>query len=165
MQFRWGSLIQISVSELEAGHERDYESSCLCHPFWESTCVIAHPTHSGASLYHIWQLSVSLSSFAHKKSYNDGKTCVLSLLMQTKKSSNFLIIASILSRTLNIVAERPCNPRYRKFMWEKNITQIGQSCEKLRIMQAVRQVKNMVSKETFNLVSQFKELCQYFAPW
>jgi hypothetical protein len=39
-----------------------------------------------------------------KKSYNDGKTSVL-LLMQKEKSSNFLIIASILPRTLNIVAE------------------------------------------------------------
>uniref|UniRef100_A0A673ZSU7 C-Jun-amino-terminal kinase-interacting protein 3 n=1 Tax=Salmo trutta TaxID=8032 RepID=A0A673ZSU7_SALTR len=27
-------------SGLEAGHERDNESSCLCHPFRESTCVI-----------------------------------------------------------------------------------------------------------------------------
>ena len=35
----------------------------------------------------------SLSSFAHNKSYNYGKTGVLSLLMQTEKSSNFLIIA------------------------------------------------------------------------
>ena len=35
----------------------------------------------------------------------------------------------------------------------RNITQIGQSCEKLVIMQAVRQVKMMVSKENFKLVS------------
>uniref|UniRef100_A0A8C7IN15 Niban apoptosis regulator 1b n=1 Tax=Oncorhynchus kisutch TaxID=8019 RepID=A0A8C7IN15_ONCKI len=50
--------------------------------------------------------------------FNDGKTCVLSLLMQTEKSSNFLIIASILSRTLNIVAESPCNPRFRSIRRE-----------------------------------------------
>ena len=30
------------------------QSSCLCRTFRESTCIIAHPTHSGASLYHIW---------------------------------------------------------------------------------------------------------------
>ena len=39
----------------------------------------------------------------------------------------------------------------------KNITQTGQSCEKLVIMQAVREVKMMVSKENFKLVSQFKK--------
>ena len=39
----------LAVSGLEAGHERDYKSSC--HPFRESTYVIAHPTHSGASLF------------------------------------------------------------------------------------------------------------------
>jgi hypothetical protein len=27
------------------------ESSCLCRPFQESTCVFAHPTHSSALLY------------------------------------------------------------------------------------------------------------------
>ena len=47
------SVSYISVSGLEAGHERDNESSCLCHQFLESTCVIKHPTHSGALLYHI----------------------------------------------------------------------------------------------------------------
>jgi hypothetical protein len=67
--------------------------------------------------------------------------------MQTEKSSYFLIIASILSRRLNMVAESNCNPRLRSFRREKNITQIGQSCEKLVIMQEVRQVKIMVSKE------------------
>ena len=44
---------------------------------------------------------------------------MLSLLMQTEMSSNFLIIASILSRTLNIVAESPCNPRFRSLRQEK----------------------------------------------
>ena len=57
--------------------------------------------------------------FHTKKSDNDGKTCLLSLLVQTEKSSKFLIIASILSRTLNIVAESPCNPRFRSFRREK----------------------------------------------
>jgi hypothetical protein len=31
-------------------------------------------------------------------------------------------------------------------------------------MQAVRQVKMMVSKDNFKLVSQFLKTCQYFAP-
>jgi hypothetical protein len=61
--------------------------------------------------------------------------------MQTEKSFNFLIIASILSRTLNIVAVSPCNPRFRSFGREKKHHPDGQSCEKLIIMQAVRQVK------------------------
>ena len=37
-------------------------------------------------------------------------------------------------------------------------------CEKLVIMQVVRQVKTMVSKENFKLVAQLKKMCQYFAP-
>ena len=37
---------------------------------------------------------------------------------------------------------------------DQNITQIGQSCEKLVIVQAVKQVKIMVSKENFKLFSQ-----------
>jgi hypothetical protein len=44
---------------------------------------------------------------------------VFSLLMQTAMSSNFLIIAYILSRTLNIVAESPSNPTFRSFGREK----------------------------------------------
>ena len=39
----------------------------------------------------------------------------------------------------------------------KNIPQIGQSYEKLIIMQEVRQVKIIVSKGNFKLVSQFKK--------
>ena len=70
--------------------------------------------------------------------------------------SNFLILASILFHTLNIVLDSDHSG-------EKNITQIVQSCEKLVIMQAVRQVKMMVSKENFKLVSQFQKMCQYFA--
>ena len=134
----------------------------VCHLFRESTCVIAHHTqHTQVLRYITFDIA---RSFAHKKSYNDGNTCVLSMLMQTEKRSNFLIIASILSGTLNIVAESPCNPRFRSFRREKNIPQIGQSCEKLVIMQAVRQVKIMVSQENFKLVSQLKKTCQYFAP-
>ena len=41
---------------------------------------------------------------------------------------------------------------------KKNIIQIGQSCERLVIMQAVRQVKMMVSKENFMLVSHLKKM-------
>ena len=99
-------------------------------------------------------LSASLSSFAHKKNHTIHLTCMLSLLMQTEKSSNFLIIASNVSHT-----ESPCNPRFRSFR-RKYITQIGQSCEKL----VIKQVKIMVSKENFKLVSQFKKMCKYFAP-
>ena len=46
----------------------------------------------------------------------------------------------------------------------KNITQIGQSCEKLVIMQVVRQVKIMVIKENFELVSQLKKNVSIICP-
>jgi hypothetical protein len=87
-----------------------------------------------------------------KKSYNDEndeKTCVNANREELQ----------LLNHSLNFVPHILDSDHSD----EKNISQIGQSCEKLIIMQTVRQVKIMVSKENFKLLSQQKKTCQYCA--
>ena len=97
----------------QAQQKRDNESNCPTRQFRGSSV----PAQLCSQLTEV-HCNVAFDTVCHnevistqKKSCNDGNNSVLLLFMQSTQSFDFFIIASILSRKLNTVAESPCYPR------------------------------------------------------
>lgn len=111
--------MRLSLSSIGNCHVLGDEKGLRIHVSWSSVsgkylrnCAAKSPRCFRMS--HL-TLSASHSSFSHRKSCSDGNAPMSLSLTQSDQKFSFLIVASTLSRTLNIVTERPCSPRLSSF--------------------------------------------------